>query len=195
MKETIRIPQEDIVQIVEESAKGRGLWVGLYLPPYPNDPAGRSKHPLVEWLPNDAHLTLLHLGKGRKAFEVINICEALNDALEKWWSGPLSAVLTGVGMFWRADPTLVALVDSAEIIALRTILTNNLNSRMISWSDHFGFIPHITLMKSGNVFDLLNTKCSSTSKYAGKTMANCPNLPVHFPDIRIICGDVKARAV
>lgn len=157
--------------------KGRGLWVGLFLPQYPT-----IKHRIAEHLQEAPHVTLLHLGKDRDEDDVSTLCEAV----ELIWHldpRPLSIELTGVGWFWRRrEPTMIAMVNSARLFALRSTLISLLVNRDVLPNDSFGFIPHVTL-------DTINPEMAARSFRDG------PACTIEIPSITVVCGDDSVHCV
>lgn len=122
-------------------SKERGLWVGLPIPKLP------ESNMITQYMPSDAHVTLLHLGKtdsrdkvDRAFWAITNECKA---------PGSRSAEITGVGWFWRNvnQPVPVALVNSAFLFEVRARICVALDSAKIEYDKRFGFIPHVTLNK------------------------------------------------
>jgi hypothetical protein len=185
------IGKEDVANIKEQAASGRGLWFGLDLPGYPDDAAGRAKHPAREWLPSDAHVTLCHFGKGRPPEEVERICEVAQRVGEVM-PFPLTAEVTGVGKFWRryGEGVPILLVNSAKLFQMRATIMSWLDANDVDFRDSYGFIPHVTLRPAA-FCDILHTQYSSTSKYPGRTLENAIGFDVHFPAMQIVCGDVR----
>ena len=172
-----------------EAATGRGLWIGLFPEEYPNDTVNKIKHPLREWWPGDAHVTLTHLGKGQQNVSAIDtIARATTKAKHRFGKPTVTGEITGVGMFWRRVPTLVALVNSADTIYLRELLLNELRLEGIRVETRFGFIPHITLSPQGTIFDLLNTTVTHDSS---KKLSDAAAFTTNFPELTIVCGDVR----
>lgn len=174
----MKITEEQVRQLSEQARQGRGLWVGLFMPA---DGSLRS-HGMSLYMPEDAHVTLLHLGKDRTAEDVEILCEAVEIA----WSclsetdhqRSLSAELTGIGMFWRRyAPTPVGLVNSAQMFALRATLIGLLGDKNVAPNDAFGFIPHVTLK---------DFSFESSSYHSWKSVR------FNFPMITVVCGNVKA---
>lgn len=181
----------DIDRIKHFSAESRGLWLGLFVPEYPNDPAGRAKHPLREWLSSDAHLTLLHLGKRRTGDDIETLCRILPEIWRPWSTPPvrdhvagISAELTGAGWFWRRnEPTLVALVNSRDVFRLRSKVCQALADHEVFTSDGFGFIPHVTLGNENSI--------AGGPRRLAEELGKAPPLPFMFPALHVVCGEAK----
>jgi 2'-5' RNA ligase len=163
----------DVELLKREVNKGRGLWVGLMLTP------GPRIHEIQEFLPDDPHITLLHLGKNRSVIEVEAIVDIVTEVEANYFLAPMKCDITGAGWFFRKEyPCLVALVNSPELVSMRANLINRLRENDVQVWDSFGFIPHVTLKNLG-IADL-------TIK-----LGRAKQLPIYFPTLHIVCGDVK----
>lgn len=165
-----------VESIYKNAIAGRGLWVGLFLPSYP-----KVRHVIADWLPDDAHLTLLHLGKDRTVEDVEHLL-AVVAQVRRLDSRPLEMELTGVGWFWRRrEPTLVALVNSTRIFAMRGVTIGLLGDRGVVPNDAYGFIPHVTLRKEASVQDMASR------------LSMGPAVRVEIPQITVVCGDATVH--
>lgn len=162
------------------AAEGRGLWVGLFIPTvFPT-----VKHPVAEFLPDDAHVTLLHLGKQRSITEVTFLADAVAEVW-RYDSRPLDLELTGIGWFYRRRKHHpVGLVNSPRLFAMRAALIENLRQRGMAVQDQYGFIPHVSLRTDfeGDIPTVLAQRLGPTSVY---------NTRFEIPLVHIICGDGK----
>ena len=181
----IQFSRDGIAHLQAEVRKGGGLWVGLHLqlkhPDHPQPP-----HVLLPWLPEDAHLTVLHLGRNRTVQAVESLVRAVEDISHRGLV-PDVAEITGVGWFWRRqDPCLVALLNSARIFQLRAALVRELTEEHgIRIDDTFGFIPHVTL-RSGN-------QPSISPSYLAGEMSRAPAIGVHLAPLAIVCREATIR--
>lgn len=185
------ITEEDVNQLQTNISQGRGLWVGLFTRQHPDDEVGRAKHPLVNWMKADAHVTLLHLGKStdRSARDLLGQVVLAASVLKF----PMQAEITGVGCFWRRNSqTLIALVNSAGVCEARNVISLALTRHGFYRDDRYGFIPHITL-NDGSPVALLSTPYSATSTNSGHTMATAQSVPIVFPDLHVVCGDARIK--
>lgn len=124
--------------------KERGLWIGLAFP----NRFAFGRHPLHAMMSEDAHVTLAHLGRTNNASAVGTVFSTLRS-LDYSKFFPLGAELTGIGVFWRRyGQTNVALVNSAALFELRTLICKNLDDRAIHYDKRYGFIPHVTLTEA-----------------------------------------------
>lgn len=132
------ITRTDIEKLLHSSRQGRGLWIGMF----PVLTTELMKHPCSQYLPNDAHVTLAHLGKQVEDITVERVVHALNDM------GPLclDGEITGWGVFYRWQKSIpVMLVNSAPMFTQRARLLLALSNQSIKFDERFGFIPHVTL--------------------------------------------------
>lgn len=177
---TQKFTRQSIDRVKHQNGQGRGLWLGLHLQLDAVD-----RHPLKPWLPDDAHVTLIHLGRNRPAHEVESIHHVVEDVVYRELV-PVEVELTGVGWFWRRnDPTLVALVNSAKIFTCRSAIVRDLTeANGITMSDHFGFIPHVTLRPPSEDWG---------AKELGRELARVPAMRVHLLPLAVVCGEVTVR--
>lgn len=163
----------DIELLKREVNKGRGLWIGLMMPP------GPRSHEVEEFLPEHPHVTVLHLGKNRSMEDVDTIVEVAQQVEANYFLAPMKCDITGAGWFFRKEyPTLVALVNSPELVSMRNTLMLLLRKSDVQIWDSFGFIPHVTLKNLG-ITEL-------TMK-----LFRAKSLPIYFPTLHIVCGDVN----
>ncbi len=169
----------DITNIQAEAARGRGLWVGLMIDTATFGP-GWMSHPLSGMLPDHAHMTVAHVGKGVSP-EIVAQTLAAADAVFEDSSifsrgqTPIDVEITGYGWFWRnRENHPVALLNGAILGVLR----HRLISRLPSYSDRYGFIPHVSL-KSG---------------IAIASLGIARSIRARFPTIHVVCGDVSVAA-
>jgi 2'-5' RNA ligase len=129
--------------------KERGLWIGLALP---KEWSVFGDHPLSKLMTDDAHITLAHLGRTNIESRVQRVLGVVHDVAQELF--PLGAEVTGIGLFWRnrGKHTPVALVNSAALFNLRTIICRSLEDRTIPYDIRFGFIPHVTLKEAPKDF-------------------------------------------
>lgn len=174
--------EQGVEQLQYQAGKGRKLWIGLFLPKL------RLSHSLIEWLPDDAHVTLLHLGV--QASDVVAAVCGVMENVAHWgfdFSKPLEASLTGVGWFWRqySDPTAVVLVDSKSIVNLRSAAMSELKAHDIKWVDHYGFIPHVTMRQpvAGSI--------PGVTSLMSYQLRQAGSIKVYIPTLHVVCGDVK----
>lgn len=167
----------DYVRLREQARVGRGLWIGLK---YHKQEVGTS-HPIDNYLPDDPHITLLHLGK-RVDDDMVQVAQLAVQSVTKtsmpWWPMPLE--ITGVGWFWRKNaPTLVALVNSAALCEVRQGLLHGVVARRKDYrQDRYGFIPHLTL------------DATTGAEHAAAHLARCPALRWQVSNLQIHCGEV-----
>src|SRR5690242_9139002 len=133
------------VNLYHNAFNGRGLWIGLF-------PTRPIQHDITPWLPNDAHITLAHLGRHDSEVVARHALTITHDALrwyhDRWNDEPIPGSITGCGWFWRRnEPTWIALVNSSPIFELRAKLIDSLKVMGVEFDEKFGFIPHITLEK------------------------------------------------
>jgi len=137
-------------KLVREAAAGRGLWIGIPVP-VAQWREENPLHPLLPWLGERAHVTLLHMGKHPQT-AAMRVATALAAARAAAECLPVKCAVTGLGWFSRraGPPTRVALVNSPW-------LTNHLRPRVyqrasqeLALDDWFGFIPHVTLTEPAN---------------------------------------------
>lgn len=116
----------------------RGLWVGVPVP-VSKIPAG---NPIAISMPEDAHITLVHLGRTADETKVDEVRRHLAGV----WPQQVWVEITGMGFFWRrTEPVKVALINSTELFAARTMIIRNLELWGAEYDKRFGFIPHVTL--------------------------------------------------
>jgi 2'-5' RNA ligase len=169
------ISQNDVDTIKTNAAAGRGLWIGLYL-----RHGDFVTHPIAPFLPPDAHVTVVHLGKRNTAEQAETVMNVLNRFAENVWDfalGDLSAELTGYGAFWRrGGHTPVALINSATLCSLRRRVVDQLIDAELMPSDTYGFIPHVTLVDSFGAIE--------------RTVGvDWPTRRFRFNDCHVVCGD------
>jgi 2'-5' RNA ligase len=157
-------------------------------------PEDKPPEYMLPWWPEDAHVTLSHLGKGSKNLTNINhICEAVETT--RFQYGRVGTEITGLGMFWRRVPTLVALVNSPGVIYMRELLISELRVRGLAIETRFGFIPHVTLNPIGTIHDLLETRLGTPGEFdtqlTGKKMSSASPFKLDFPQLSIVCGDAR----
>lgn len=192
------ITEEDTASLLAQAAAGRGLWIGAFLPTYPRDVWNQRKHPLRYWMPDDAHVTLVHLGKKVTDQTVLMAVNATHRTQKKHF-GPdgINLELTGVGWFWRRDyknprqsssQTPVALVNSAKLCDVRYTLIEELRALGCHYSDRYGFVPHVTL-NNGPIADLPLTVAETS------TMVTAPPLDVPCYTVTVVCGDVRVNVL
>lgn len=175
------ITDKQMEDLYDSAMAGRGLWVGLFTETKPT-PA------LNPWWPEDAHITLAHLGKSSENAYLIGdlVGLILNLGMKEFM-----AEVTGVGMFWRKIPTLVALVNSGPLVSVRSSLLAAMGKK-VPFSDKYGFIPHITLKPNGGIFQLL---VEPDPYQEGVSVSNCKSFQVRFPAISVVCGDVVVPVI
>ena len=145
-----QVTQEDYLRLREQARAGRGLWIGI---DYVKQGVGTA-HPVEQFLPPTAHITLLHLGK-RCDDDLVHVAMlAAHDAVHTsmpWWPMPLE--VTGVGRFWRkGEPTPIALINSGALCEVRQAILHGVVARRKDYfaQDRYGFVPHITLDHRAN---------------------------------------------
>lgn len=140
-----------------------------------------------EWFPEDAHVTLVHLGRDNDQARVEKIYSAALE-LANATKGPIAAQITGVGWFWRKNaPTLITLVNSRDLFALRAGLMIELENRRVRVDDSFGFVPHVTLCRP----EAEKATKSDLTRELGERFGRAPAPRFTFPEIRIVCGDAS----
>lgn len=167
------IGKEDVALVRNQVEKGRGLWLGLFV-----NPSQMQEHPFYPMLPEDAHITLAHLGKRFPSEGVEELCRAL-DRLSSWgWNferSEMPAEITGFGKLWRASGshTQILLVNSAQVCTLRAQLLTVLADLGHVLDDAYGFIPHLTV------------RPSAFSSNAVRSQR------VTFKTLHLVCGEAK----
>lgn len=164
------ISKDDVEKLHTFAAAGRGLWIGLLV----NHEQVKG-HPFDVLMPEDAHVTLAHLGKRCTPEQVDLVCSWMNTMeIDRPWPRVLKAQLTGHGRLWRysGEATPVALVNSAALCDMRSYLARVMED-LVDYKDKYGFIPHVTVKKNG-------MNCNTLRP-----------LDISFDNLYLVCGEAK----
>lgn len=157
---------------------GKGVWIAAFVPK-PTKP-----HPINDFLPPDAHVTLGYFRSDDTKALVDCACETTRILRDQYFKyGAYSGKITGCGWFWRKHkPTPVALVNGMrrlhhDVKTWMELQMKEVPALLIN-SD-YDFIPHITL------------NCGGADVLAQTLNESISNVEIWFPTINVVCGDVR----
>lgn len=169
-----------IEAIVENAEAGRGLWIGMPISQVPSE---------FEDLFEDPHLTLVHLGKKNDALRVNGARLAVESALKKLGveQTAFRLQMTGLAFLYRynSQPTPVMLVNSSDVCRIHHTILDELRDYNVEVSNHFGFIPHVTL----KLREDYNPGTTFTRLIAQRSF------PVFSWGVEMYCGDARALPI
>jgi 2'-5' RNA ligase len=159
----------------EQADKGHAVWLALFLPRI-------KEHPIRDFLPKDAHVTLGYYRSAETDALVEAACETARVVRNAYFAhSAIAAAITGLGYFWRKnEPTLVGLVNGITQMATDTKNWMSLHLKeqgAFVVPDTYDFIPHMTLNQA-------------MRDHAAKLHDVSP-VEIWFPTINVVCGDVR----
>lgn len=156
---------ENLDQIMDAAAKGRGLWVGAFV-------EGAAE-------PSTLHLTLAHLGKRKDRARAASAADACWHLAAGWPSGPVEAATWGQARLDQYAGCVTALLISSNVLhVLHDVLISALVDRDLIPDNSFDFHPHLTVSRH-DADAVIELRRHARQKFT-------------FPTISLVCGDGRA---
>lgn len=158
-----------------QAVRGHGVWLALFVP------RPIKAHPLSDYLPENAHVTLGYYRAKNPTALADAACETVRVVRDLWFKhSAVKGIVTGAGWFWRKSaPTCVGLVNGVTDLAqdVRSWMRLHMKEECADpLPDEYDFIPHLTL---------------SAAEEAMIHLTRAKPLDIWFPTINVVCGDVR----
>lgn len=133
--------------LAEEANWRKGIWISLW----PTEKVQRQLARIGGVPPEEIHLTLVYVGRIDKTTHadvatIASVCEKVARKLH-----PFTGQVTGIGRFSATTPddldTIYASFTSPRLDELRAELLQQLTRAGLSYTQKYGFTPHMTLAK------------------------------------------------